>query len=54
MAGLGQCGSLLLTNGQFQRQKNPPQLFVKLPLDSHGMAGTDLFIFTCLPGVLAY
>lgn len=23
MAGLGQCGSLLLTNGQFQRQKTP-------------------------------
>ena len=54
-AGSGQCGSLVLQLRQMVKFKGEkPQLFVKLPLDSSGMVGADLFIFTCLPCVLAY
>ena len=55
MAVSGLCGSLVLQLRQMVKFKGKiPQLFVKLPLDSGGMVGADLFIFTCLPGLLAY
>ena len=55
MAGSGQCGSPVLQLRQMIKFKGKtPQLFVKLPLDSGGMVGADLFIFTCLRGLLAY
>lgn len=56
MTGFGQYGSLPLPlRLKVNFKGRNPQLFVRLPLDSHRMVGTDLLLlfFPCLPGVLA-